>query len=131
MYIFAYVDNKTPPDIEIIDGIKLYTGKPVINNSTGDSVKFLGWQDPAWDESGYFWTEFYNIPDVLHNNIEEHPFIFESIPDAINHAKKINLHGYILMEINIEVLKNLAPARPENSYYKPGIAIEVMNRLNS
>lgn len=130
MYIFAYVDNRSSPTVEIINGVRFYNGKFTANNPIDNNVKFLGWQYPAWDESGYFWTEFYNIPEVLHNNMMEHPFLFESIPDAISHANKMNLRDYALMEVDIQILKNLAPIRPEDTYYKPGIAIEVMNRLN-
>ena len=98
-----------------------------------NDIKYLGWQKPAWDESGYFWTEFHTISEVMHLNTEDHPFIFQSIDDAYNHAEKINLHHYEVKEIDMDTLKNLAPSNPHeyNRYCKPGIAIEVMNKLIS
>jgi hypothetical protein len=94
-----------------------------------DHVKYLAWQKPAWDESGYFWTGFYVIPEVLHLSTDEHPFIFDSEVNANNHAEKLNLHGYVISEVNIDLLRNLTPTHPDNHCYKPGIAIEVMCKL--
>lgn len=58
-------------------------------------VAYLAWQQPAWDEDGYFWTFKDCIENILENhpqyNSKEHPFLFSSIEEAATLAKKINL----------------------------------------
>lgn len=51
---------------------------------------YLGWQDPAWDDDGYFWTSKEVIKKIIKNNTPEHPFLFDTKTKAIKHLK--NLH---------------------------------------
>lgn len=56
-----------------------------------DETMYLGWQNPAWTDDGYFWTYKDVISEILANNTPEHPFLFKSRKDAIAHLKSINL----------------------------------------
>ena len=52
---------------------------------------YLGWQNPVWNEDGYFWTSKNVIREILQHNIPEHPFLFKTEQEAIKHAKSIGL----------------------------------------
>lgn len=55
-------------------------------------VEYLGWQKPAWDENGYFWTNketFRNIIPIY--NSSEHPFLFSSKSEAIRYLKTLHI----------------------------------------
>lgn len=56
-----------------------------------DGIVFLGWQNPAWDEDGYFWTSKEVLEEIIANNTPEHPFLFNSRRAAIKHLKSINV----------------------------------------
>ena len=82
MYII--VRNETDP----------FTGKPCFN--------YLGWQEPAWDDDGYFWTSKETINDMLKEqsnggfkyNTKDHPFLFDTKEATSNYARKIKLGYY-------------------------------------
>jgi hypothetical protein len=61
---------------------------------------YLGWQNPAWDEDGYFWTSKDVIYEIVkdRNNTKEHPFLFESEEQAKNFAEDIQLINYVVVE---------------------------------
>ena len=52
---------------------------------------YLAWQNPAWDESGYFWTSKETFEKCLCNNTKEHPFLFRNKTEAITHLKSIDI----------------------------------------
>lgn len=58
-----------------------------------NEIMYLGWQNPAWDDDGYFWTSKETIQTILWNgnNTKEHPFLFNTREDAIIHLKRINI----------------------------------------
>lgn len=62
------------------------------DNLTSDGTMYLGWQNPAWDEDGYFWTSKEILEKIVEtNNTEEHPFIFTSRNKAIKHLKTLHI----------------------------------------
>lgn len=56
-----------------------------------NKTSYLAWQEPAWDEDGYFWTSRDIIEGIIKNNTPEHPFLFNSRRAAIKHLKSINI----------------------------------------
>lgn len=52
---------------------------------------YLAWQNPAWDEDGYFWTSKETMKEVLYNNVLWHRFLFHSRNAAIKHLKTIDI----------------------------------------
>ena len=52
---------------------------------------YLAWQNPVWDDDGYFWTSKEVVKEILCNNTKEHPFLFRSRAEAIAHLKSINV----------------------------------------
>lgn len=52
---------------------------------------YLAWQNPAWDDSGYFWTSKECAISCLHNNTDEHPFLFRRRSEAISHLKTLDI----------------------------------------
>jgi len=62
------------------------------DNLIDDEIMYLGWQNPAWDEDGYFWTSKEIVEKIEEtNNTEEHPFIFTSKRKAIKHLKTLHI----------------------------------------
>ena len=61
-----------------------------------DIIYYLGWQNPAWDEDGYFWTSKDAIFKILKegNNTKEHPFLFETQVKANWFAKNMDITDY-------------------------------------
>ena len=61
-------------------------------------LHYLGWQEPAWDEDGYFWTSRECIIEVLKigNNTKEHPFLFDTKGEAKKFAKRLKLADYVI-----------------------------------
>ena len=53
--------------------------------------KYLAWQNPVWDDDGYFWTSKEVVKEILCNNTEKHPFLFPNRREAIEHLKSINI----------------------------------------
>lgn len=59
---------------------------------THNGTVYLGWQNPAWDEDGYFWTSKEIVERIIKaNNTSEHPFIFNSRRAAIKHLKTLHI----------------------------------------
>lgn len=63
----------------------------IITNLFEDETHYLAWQEPAWDEDGYFWTSRDIVEDIIKNNTPEHPFLFNSRRAAIKHLKSISI----------------------------------------
>ena len=63
----------------------------ITTTAYGNDVMYLGWQNPAWDESGYFWTWEDVIPKLIQNNTKEYPFLFPSRRDAVEYLKFLKL----------------------------------------
>jgi|GEM_PF-5667698 len=59
---------------------------------------YLGWQEPVWDEDGYFWTMKDVINEIIKDNTKEHPFIFNTKQGAINLARMLKIRDYIIEE---------------------------------
>lgn len=58
----------------------------------GKDIVYLGWQNPAWDEDGYFWTSREVIEKIMEtHNTKEHPFIFTNKQKAIKHLKTLHI----------------------------------------
>lgn len=56
-------------------------------------VAYLAWQEPVYDEDGYFWTHDGMMRSCIDKNIStpEHPFVFPSRNSAIRKLKKLNI----------------------------------------
>lgn len=63
----------------------------ITTNLFGNETDYLAWQEPAWNEDGYFWTSREVVEDIINNNTPEHPFLFNSRRAAIKHLKSINI----------------------------------------
>lgn len=61
------------------------------DNICNDGTVYLGWQNPAWYEDGYFWTSKEVLKDIVANNTPEHPFLFNSRRAAIKCLNSINI----------------------------------------
>lgn len=88
---------------------------------------YLAWQNPAWDESGYFWTtSLENFSHCLPNNTPEHPFVFDNEDDAIKFVNdwKIPFECEIV-EWNIRDRKLPKENDGYNEFCYAGIAIEL------
>ena len=58
--------------------------KWVIKNLASDD--YLAWQEPVWDDSGYFWTSKNNLEELQANSVDNHKFIFDSEEKAEHFA---------------------------------------------
>lgn len=56
-----------------------------------DEMSYLAWQNPVWDEDGYFWTSRDVVENIIEKNTPEHPFLFNNRRVAIKHLKSINI----------------------------------------
>lgn len=63
----------------------------IVHRSKIFGKKYLAWQNPVWDDDGYFWTSKEVFKDIICNNTSEHPFLFASKNEAIAHLKSINI----------------------------------------
>ncbi|RXZ78120.1 hypothetical protein EBB07_29135 [Paenibacillaceae bacterium] len=56
-------------------------------------LDYLGWQPPAWDEDGYFWTSKDVIGEILSlgYNTSEHPFLFNTKEEALERLRKLRM----------------------------------------
>lgn len=57
----------------------------------GKSIEYLAWQNPAWDDDGFFWTNKETMKEIYGNNTFEHRFLFATQKQAISHLKKIHI----------------------------------------
>lgn len=62
----------------------------ITSNVFGD-IMYLAWQKPVWDDDGYFWTSKEVVNEILYNNTQEHPFLFESKEAAVKHLRTLNI----------------------------------------
>lgn len=76
---------------KIFDEIKNTKWCITTNDIDKSGILYLGWQNPAWDESGYFWTSKDVIESILKNNTAKHPFLFNSKKDAVKQLKSIHI----------------------------------------
>lgn len=74
--------------------LSILKAKYYIIKEDGDERYFLGWQPPAWDEGGYFWTanrrDFYDC--IKRHDTSNHPITFNSVKEAKNLA---NMQGIV------------------------------------
>ena len=52
---------------------------------------YLAWQNPGWNDDGYFWTDKETFKECLCENTEDHPFLFDSRAKAIAHLKSLSV----------------------------------------
>ena len=62
----------------------------IVSNVLGGTM-YLAWQNPVWDDDGYFWTSKDIMTKILCNNTKEHPFLFHNKREAVKHLKSINI----------------------------------------
>jgi len=77
-----------PFDFSELDHIKWCI---TTDNICNDGIVYLGWQTPAWDEDGYFWTSKEILQGIIANSTPDHPFLFNSRRAAIRHLKSIDI----------------------------------------
>ncbi len=63
----------------------------IITNIHDKKTGYLGWQNPASNKEGYFWTQKRNISNILYNNTPNHPFLFHNRKTAIRHLKTLHI----------------------------------------
>lgn len=95
--------------------------KYVIIHTDHNGTSYLAWQKPAWDESGYFWTDRKTFMETLCNSTMEHPFLFNSQRAACTWLRLsgIDLRCKIT---TIKINKNTKLNNPVESTF-PGIAV--------
>jgi len=66
-----------------------------------DRTDYLGWQEPAWDEDGYFWTSKETIYEIHQegNNTIGHQFLFKTEEQAKRLAVKLEIVDYGIEEL--------------------------------
>jgi len=76
----------------------IITSKGGLFETQPDRIDYLGWQNPAWDEDGYFWTSKDTIFEILKegNNTKEHPFLFDSVKQAKEFAQKLKITDFYI-----------------------------------
>lgn len=77
-YIDAYrFKNPAKDDVPVCNINMVNTNEYYAIIHTDDNLThYLAWQNPAWDDSGYFWTTRETFMKVLRNSTNVHPFIF-------------------------------------------------------
>lgn len=94
---------------------------------THERINYLAWQNPAWDESGYYWTTSLEaFRACLPNNTTDHPFVFDNMDDATKFVAELGLpFGCKIMEWNIHNRTLPKENGGRNKLCYPGIAIEL------
>lgn len=69
----------------------LNSGWCIATDFSENDIVYLCWQQPAWEDDGYFWTSIDSLLKCICNNTATHPFVFTSRKEAINHIKRLNL----------------------------------------
>lgn len=99
----------------------------VYHRSRGRGRRYLAWQHPAWDESGYFWTsDFDDFCECLPNNTNEHPFLFDDPKKAIELIKELKINfacDIVVWDVSNEEIPE--PTGKTEEFFLPGIAVEV------
>lgn len=89
--------------------------------------RYLAWQHPAWNESGYFWTgDFNDFRECLPNNTDEHPFLFDDPKNAIELIKELKInfaYNIVVWDVSNEEIPE--PTGKIKEFFLPGIAVEV------
>lgn len=93
----------------------------ITTNLHNNVTAYLGWQKPAWDESGYFWTSEDIIRQIVKNSTCDHPFLFNTRKAGIKHLKSLTIPQkckviYLSLEKDSKC--------DESPFYMPGISID-------
>lgn len=96
----------------------------IVCRGSDNEIRYLAWQKPAWDESGYFWTDLLSFRQCAPNSTEEHPFLFDNRIDALKFIKSLEL-PYECSVMTWNLYNRQIAKTCNNLYYFPGIAIEV------
>lgn len=74
-----------------------------------EKPSYLAWQNPAWDEDGYFWTSEENFFDLLRNypahNQKPHQFAYETEAAAKTFAASypsIHCTNYTIVPVHVK-----------------------------
>ena len=104
---------------------KYYNKKYIIIHTDKCGTRYLAWQNPAWDESGYFWTSRKTFIKVLRNSTTDHPFLFNSRREACTWLRLsgINLRCKIA---TIKISKSTKLNDPDLGATYPGISADMM-----
>lgn len=54
---------------------------------------YLCWQNPVWEDNGYFWTWKEYLDKCIQDNSKEHPFLFNSEDEANEFIKTFKCHA--------------------------------------
>lgn len=54
-------------------------------------ISYLAWQNPGWNDYGYFWTSKEVFRSCLPNNTLEHPFLFRTKGEAVKLLNSIGI----------------------------------------
>ncbi len=70
--------------------------------SVSTELMYLCWQEPAWDDDGYFWAWERDVPELIkYNNTPNHPFAFKTKAEARKFARKHKIRGFKLVEFKV------------------------------
>ena len=93
----------------------------ITTNLYNNETVYLGYQKPAWDESGYFWASEDTIRQIVRNSTYDHPFLFKTRKAGIKHLKSLTIpHECKVIYLSLEKDSKC----DESSYYMPGISID-------
>lgn len=100
-----------------------------ITHTDRHGTRYLAWQNPAWDDSGYFWTQRETFVKVLRNSTTTHPFIFKTRDMAYAWLRMSNIRVQCKV-IKIKVKPDTVLNDPEQpgGYAHPGISADILVR---
>lgn len=78
------------------------------------SEDYLAWQNPAFNESGYFWTSRNNLEELQDNSVDTHKFIFDNEEKAEWFAVYAGVVYKDCELVEIDIPKEI----PDDSIYK-------------
>ena len=126
-YIDAY-RYKNP--VEGDDPIDIPCGEPnelhAIIHTNDSGTHYLAWQKPAWDDSGYFWTNKETFMKVLRNSTKDHPFLFRTKGIACAWLRNNRIRSKCkIITIKIKPGTKLNDPELDNKYAYPGISADI------
>lgn len=100
--------------------------KHIIIHTDTNRTNYLAWQKPAWDDSGYFWTDRKTFMKVLRNSTNDHPFLFDSKRDACTWLRLSGITARCkIATIKINKSTKLNDPDLDSKYAYPGISADI------
>lgn len=97
----------------------------VITKNVNGKKSYLAWQNPAWDESGYFWTSYEGlVKSLMYGYNTMHSFVFTSNKECNDMIRRFVKKYECLDNINTEMIQ-LEYIHDDERYNIAGMAIEI------